>query len=84
MTSIAAKGASALATLFLIVVPIWASPNISDLAHQCNSLGKQNACRELAEIALEVGFADQSHFARCFNRILGQTPSSFRHQKGSV
>jgi hypothetical protein len=53
MTSIAAKGASALATLFLIVVPIWASPNISDLAHQCNSLGKQNACRELAEIALE-------------------------------
>jgi AraC family transcriptional regulator len=32
----------------------------------------------LAEVALEVGFADQSHFARHFKRLVGVTPRQFR------
>lgn len=32
----------------------------------------------LAEIALRVGFADQSHFSRIFKRHTGMTPSEFR------
>lgn len=43
------------------------------------------ACRRLAatddplvRIALEAGFADQSHFARTFKRLLGATPSDYR------
>jgi len=32
----------------------------------------------LSEIALEVGFADQSHFARRFRQTLGVSPGQFR------
>ena len=34
--------------------------------------------RTLAEIALDVGFADQSHFTRAFRAAVGLTPSEFR------
>jgi AraC family transcriptional regulator len=34
--------------------------------------------RTLAEIALEAGFADQSHFSRAFRRQFGTTPGSVR------
>jgi hypothetical protein len=43
--------ASALAALALAAVPVWAKPNISDLAYKCDSLGKRMACRELAILA---------------------------------
>jgi AraC family transcriptional regulator len=33
---------------------------------------------ELAEVALEAGFADQSHFTREFRRVTGSSPSAFR------
>lgn len=46
------------------------------------------ACRRLletetpmAEIALEAGFCDQSHFTHVFRRHTGQTPSAFRKAK---
>ena len=32
----------------------------------------------LAEVALECGFADQSHFTRVFSRIVGTTPGAWR------
>jgi AraC family transcriptional regulator len=32
----------------------------------------------LAEVALEAGFADQSHFSNAFRRETGQSPSAFR------
>ncbi len=32
----------------------------------------------LSEIALAVGFSDQSHFTRVFSRATGETPASFR------
>ncbi len=32
----------------------------------------------LTEIAFECGFADQSHFTRCFKEINGMSPSSYR------
>jgi transcriptional regulator GlxA family with amidase domain len=32
----------------------------------------------LAEIAIAAGFADQSHLARHFRRIVGSTPREFR------
>lgn len=34
----------------------------------------------LSEIAVEVGFADQSHFSRTFLRLTGLTPGEFRHR----
>jgi len=34
--------------------------------------------KTLAQVASDVGFADQSHFAREFRRFLGETPSSYR------
>jgi AraC family transcriptional regulator len=45
----------------------------------------QSACKQMlnpeipmAEISLAAGFADQSHFTRCFRRITGMTPARFR------
>ena len=32
----------------------------------------------LAEIAIRVGFCDQSHLTRCFKRLVGVTPTQFR------
>ena len=32
----------------------------------------------LSEVALDAGFADQSHFSRSFRRIMGVTPGEFR------
>lgn len=39
--------------------------------------------RSLAEIALAVGFADQSHFTRTFRRIHGMTPNAYRRLLGT-
>ena len=36
--------------------------------------------RPMSEIALDVGFSDQSHFTRVFTALIGQSPSHFRHQ----
>jgi AraC family transcriptional regulator len=35
--------------------------------------------RPLAEIAVALGYADQSHFANSFKRQTGMTPGAFRH-----
>ena len=35
----------------------------------------------MSEIALEVGFADQSHFTRVFTAQTGESPRRFRHQR---
>lgn len=34
----------------------------------------------IADIALEVGFTDQSHFCYQFKRFVGETPKQFLHQ----
>ena len=36
----------------------------------------------LASVASEAGFADQSHFTRCFTRAMGVTPAAYRRQFG--
>jgi AraC-like DNA-binding protein len=36
--------------------------------------------RSIADIALECGFADQSHFTRVFTSLLGQSPALWRRQ----
>jgi AraC-like DNA-binding protein len=38
----------------------------------------------LSEIALSCGMSDQSHFTRSFRRIVGVTPSSWRHTRHDV
>lgn len=35
--------------------------------------------RPMCDIALEVGFSDQSHFTRVFSAQIGESPRSFRH-----
>jgi AraC family transcriptional regulator len=35
----------------------------------------------ISEIALECGFADQSHLCRVFRRVTGQTPAAWRRNK---
>ncbi|RYY57459.1 MAG: AraC family transcriptional regulator [Chitinophagaceae bacterium] len=34
--------------------------------------------RSLTDIGYECGFADQSHFTRCFRKVYGHTPKAFR------
>jgi AraC family transcriptional regulator len=38
----------------------------------------KNSDRPLAEVALSLGYADQSHFVNCFRRQTGMTPGAFR------
>jgi AraC-like DNA-binding protein len=45
--------------------------------HLCKSNGPA-----LAEIAFVAGFADQAHFARVFNRVVGTTPGGYRADFG--
>lgn len=44
----------------------------------CSRLAEDGA--SLAEIALETGFADQSHFSRVFKQHTGLTPAAYRRQ----
>lgn len=39
--------------------------------------------RQLGNIALDCGFADQAHFSRSFKQITGQTPRAFRAQSAA-
>lgn len=48
----------------------------------------EEACRRIAaggeslsEVALAVGFADQTHFSRVFKRVTGTTPGAFRKRQ---
>jgi len=38
--------------------------------------------RELAEIAYDSGFSDQSHFTREFRRVMGTSPGTYRNSHG--
>jgi AraC-like DNA-binding protein len=40
-----------------------------------------NPAHSLAEIAVRSGFADQSHFSRAFQDIVGVTPTQWLHQR---
>lgn len=44
----------------------------------CDALGDRR--RSIAEVAAAAGFADQSHFARVFKRMVGDTPRGFRQK----
>lgn len=37
-----------------------------------------HAQKSLAQVAIEVGFCDQSHFNRCFKRLVGVSPGKYR------
>lgn len=37
-----------------------------------------STCRPIVEVAIESGFADQSHFTRQFRRVMGVPPAEFR------
>ena len=40
--------------------------------------------RLISDIALSVGFCDQSHFIRTFKKIRGLTPSAYRRHHRSI
>jgi AraC family transcriptional regulator len=40
--------------------------------------------RSLSEIALELGFYDQSHFTRVFKQLTGETPAAYRKRRTNV
>ncbi|MBB6638430.1 AraC family transcriptional regulator [Cohnella thailandensis] len=55
-------------------LPPHAYQNLLRVNHAKSELAKR---RPIAEIALECGFYDQSHFARTFSRIVGASPRSY-------
>ncbi len=48
---------------------------------RARALLMKDATKTIAEIAAELGFADESHFRRHFRRIVGTTPGQFRKQQ---
>lgn len=51
---------------------------VRELRVEWVALALSRGRRPLAELALEAGFADQSHLTRTFRRLLGTTPGRFR------
>lgn len=43
-----------------------------------------NGSASVAEVALATGFFDQSHFIRCFEKIVGLTPTEYKRAYGTV
>src|SRR6267143_3755500 len=41
------------------------------------------SAERLSEIALSVGFSDQSHLCKLFRQALGQSPASWRRERGT-
>jgi AraC-like DNA-binding protein len=50
------------------------------LARACHLMVTSTA--SLSEIALNVGFSDQAHLCRLFRQAFGQSPASWRRQRG--
>jgi AraC family transcriptional regulator len=48
------------------------------IAHACHRLSMTDT--PISDIALDAGFADQSHFTTTFKRLVGATPGEFRSQ----
>jgi AraC-like DNA-binding protein len=40
--------------------------------------------RSLTEIALRLGFCDQSHFTRIFKQLTGETPAAYRRRRTNI
>jgi AraC family transcriptional regulator len=40
------------------------------------------SAESLSEIALSVGFSDQAHLCRLFRQAFGQSPASWRRERG--
>jgi AraC-like DNA-binding protein len=55
-------------------LPPHAYQNLLRINHAKSELMKK---RSIAEIAVEVGFYDQSHFAKTFDKIVGTTPHKY-------
>lgn len=49
--------------------------------HQAQQLLRQNRFANLAQLAYQCGYYDQSHFIRDFKKILGVVPTSFLEQQ---
>jgi AraC-like DNA-binding protein len=45
--------------------------------------GRLQAGVELAALAAELGFSDQSHFTRVFKSVVGVTPGAYQHAAAS-
>jgi AraC family transcriptional regulator len=49
--------------------------------HACHLVSTTNC--SLAEVAIDCGFSDQSHFSATFRKMMGQTPARFREMANS-
>jgi len=54
------------------------SDYVSRLRIEAACAALSTSVRTLSDIALDVGFFDQSHFTKVFHRIIGTTPARFR------
>jgi AraC-like DNA-binding protein len=43
----------------------------------------KSGARSIAEVALEIGYYDESHFAKAFKRVIGTTPGQYRDAVGA-
>jgi AraC-like DNA-binding protein len=53
---------------------------LHEAAGQLAQLAKAQATPDLAQLALQLGYFDQSHFNRDFKAVVGQSPGAYRTQ----
>lgn len=53
---------------------------LHEAAGQLAKLARQEAAPDLAQLALQIGYFDQSHFSRDFKAVVGQSPGAYLAQ----
>ncbi|MFN3537960.1 MAG: helix-turn-helix domain-containing protein, partial [Brevundimonas sp.] len=48
--------------------------------HKAREILIRDSRRQITDVALSVGFADLSHFEKCFKRLVGESPRDFRRR----
>jgi AraC family transcriptional regulator len=52
------------------------------IEHACHLLTERKSAQSLAQIALSLGFTDQSHFCKTFKQLTGMTPTELQNMSG--
>ncbi|HYK52465.1 MAG TPA: helix-turn-helix transcriptional regulator, partial [Candidatus Eremiobacteraceae bacterium] len=76
LAAIAGLGASTFRALFKQSIGVPVHQYVIRRRVECAASLLSRGGVRLSEVAIQAGFVDQSHMARCMRRVLGMTPAA--------